>query len=179
MVCRNISGVSIWTVLSLLIQIYYISLCKGSLPSIHSRIGRHVAWDCINPFQVQAWANIISFFTTIISSDITTQILFFLDTGLSVCTIPSSNSFFIGYYQQASLKTFPRAPQDLWWSSQKDFPLWPVLFHTLIGSGGAATAVWVDVMVSEIKSTPTSPNAIHCGLKQLVWRLLSSKNNLT
>ena len=136
MICGNISGVSIWMVLSLLIQIYYISLCEGSLPSICSKIGRHVAWDYINPFQVQAWANTISFFTTIISSDITTQILFFLDTGLSVCTIPSSNSFFIGYYQQASLYTFPRAPKDLWWSSQKDFPLWPVLFHSLIGLGG-------------------------------------------
>ena len=72
MICGNISVVSIWTILSILIQIYYISLGEGSLPSICSKIDRHVAWDYINPFQVQAWANTISFFTTIISPDTTT-----------------------------------------------------------------------------------------------------------
>ena len=45
-------------------------------------------------------------FTTIISSDTTTHILDFLDTGLSACTIPSSDSFLIGEYQHASLQTF-------------------------------------------------------------------------
>ena len=51
--------------------------------------------------------------TTIISSDTTTDILEFLDTGLSACTIPSSNSFLIEKYQHTSLQTFSelsRAP---------------------------------------------------------------------
>ena len=83
-------------VLSLSIQTDYVLLSEGSLDSIGSKIGKHVAWDSINPFQVQVSENMISFFTTVISSDTTIHILSFLDTGLSVCTIPSPNSFFSG-----------------------------------------------------------------------------------
>ena len=60
----------------------------------------------MNPFQVQAWSDHVYVFTTINSSDTTTHILYILDTGLSACTIPSSNSFLIGEYQHASLQTF-------------------------------------------------------------------------
>ena len=174
----NISGVWTWTVFSFFIQIDYVLHSEGSLASIGSKIGRHVAWNCMNPLQVQVWENMISFFTTVISSDTTTHILSFLDTGPSACTIPSSNSFSSGYCQQDSLQAFFRAPQVLQWSSQKDFPLWPAWFHPLIVSGGVSTAVWVGIMVSYIKSKLFSLKSIHCELKQWVWRLVSSKNSL-
>ena len=82
--------------------------------------------------------------------------------GISVCF--TSNIF--------------RALRGPWQSSQKYFPLWSASLHSLIGSGGITTAVSVDIMVSDIKSTPTSSNPTHCELKQLVWGLLSSKNSL-
>ena len=59
-----------------------------------------------------------------------------------------------------------RAPQVLWWSSQKNFPLWPASLHSLIESGGVTTAVWVDIMVSDIKSTLIFPNPIHFRLQK-------------
>ena len=70
--------------------------------------------------------------------------------GISVCF--TSNIF--------------RAPQGPWQSSQKYFPLWSASLHSLIGSGGATTAVSVDIMVSDIKSTLTFPKSIHCRLKE-------------
>ena len=63
---------------SSLIQIYYILLCEGSFASICFKIGKHITWNCINPFHLQKWANMIFFFTIIISSDTTTHILSFL-----------------------------------------------------------------------------------------------------
>ena len=59
-----------------------------------------------------------------------------------------------------------RALHGPWWSSQKDFPLWPASLHSLIGSGGVTTAISVDTMVSDIKSTLTFPKSIHCWLKE-------------
>ena len=55
-----------------------------------------------------------------------------------------------------------RAPQDPCLSSQK----WPASLHSLIGSGEVTTAVWVDIMVSDIKSTLTFPKPICCRLKK-------------
>ena len=77
----------------------------------------------MNPFQVQAREKMASFFSTITSSDTSTHILSFLNTGLSVCTISPLAHFLSGYYQKDSLQAFFRAPQDLWWSSEMNFPL--------------------------------------------------------
>ena len=59
-----------------------------------------------------------------------------------------------------------RALHGPWRLSQKDFPLWPASLHSLIRSGGVTTAVWVDIMVSDIKSTLTFPKSIHDRLKK-------------
>ena len=73
---------------------------------------------------------------------------------------PILNSFIIGKYQQASLQRILRVPQNLWLSSQEDSPSWPALFYSLIGCERSATEVWGDIMVSDIKSTPTALNCI-------------------
>ena len=52
---HNISGVCIWTVLSLPIPMDYVLLSEGSLHSICFKIGKHVTWDHILSFQYRSW----------------------------------------------------------------------------------------------------------------------------
>ena len=109
-------------VLSLLTQTYCILLCEASLPSICSKMGRHVTWDCIKlipgtrmskSYPCLHHHHLLQYYYPRSS---------FLDTGLAISTIPSLTHLSLGNISKLHFKEFSEFPRTSGYHLKKILP---------------------------------------------------------